>query len=95
MYFTYESVSYKYLSNYQNSINLYTSIEDGGNSTPLISEVSKSKTKTEVFADNLIKSITYNNVKVEFNYIGESEYNNGRKDVNGGKNCRLSKFTIL
>lgn len=85
MYFTYESVSYKYLSNYQNSINLYTSIEDGGNNTPLISEVSKSKTKTEVFADYLIKSITYNNVKVEFNYTGESEYNNGRKDVNGGK----------
>lgn len=92
MYFTYESVSYKYMSNYQNSINLYTSIEDAGNSTPLISEVSKSKTKTEVFADYLMKTITYNNIKVEFNYIGESEYNNGRKDVNGGK--KLSSIKV-
>lgn len=89
MSFTYESSQYKYISNYEKQvmINMGGSLESCGYNGERSAE-EQSVSMTNVLEERLIKTITYDEIYIEFKYIGN------RDDLGGAKGKRLSKIEV-
>lgn len=89
MSFTYETSQYKYISNYEKQVTINSggSIQSCGNDGEPSLE-SQSVTMTNVVEERLVKTITYDEVYIEFKYIGN------RDDLGGAKGKRLNKIEV-